>query len=169
MDEQSPLATTDPNPYCATKALAELALGEVREDGLETVILRPGMICNVLRSQWGNEIIERLRFRGWPKDLHPDDVLPWVHTSNLAEMVWLAITHPSVVNETFVAVDRNVALSEFFVPIANALAQPVISPERPSIVSACRLGKIAAKLGYEPVHTFEETMKALVEMAKASR
>jgi len=167
VDEESPLATEDSEPYCSSKALGELALGEIRAKGLETVVLRPGMICNVVRSQWGNEMVERLRTRGWPKDLHPEDVLPWVHTQNLAEMSLLALTHPAAANETFLAVDRNVAMSEFFVPIANALGQPVLVPDRPPQVSECHVGKIAAKLGYKAVRSFDETMKGLVALAEA--
>jgi nucleoside-diphosphate-sugar epimerase len=167
VDEESPLATADPEPYCSSKALGELALGEIRAKGLETVVLRPGMICNVVRSQWGNEMVERLRTRGWPKDLHPDDVLPWVHTQNLAEMSLLALTHSAAANDTFLAVDRNVAMSEFFVPIADALGQRVIVPDRPGQVSECHIGKLATKLGYQPVHSFEETMEGLLALAKS--
>ena len=169
LDESSALATDDPTPYCSTKALGELALREVSDDGLDTVILRPGMICNVLRSQWGNEMIERIRNLGWPDDVHPDDVMPWVHTSNLADMSWLALTHPAAVNETFIAVDQNVAFSDFLVPIANALGQPVIPPKRAPIPTMCRLGKIATMLGYRPIHSFEETVGVLVQMARVSR
>jgi nucleoside-diphosphate-sugar epimerase len=169
VDEDSALATNDPQPYCATKALAEIALNEVRDRGLETVILRPGMICNVLRSQWGNEMVERIRNRGWLPDLHPDDAMPWVHTSNLAEMAWLSLTHPQAANETFLAVDRNVAMREFFVPIAEALGQKVITPDRAPIPTKCKLGKLQSVLGYEPIHSFEETIEVLIQMARVSR
>ena len=169
VDEETGLATTDPQPYCATKALGELAVGEARARGLETVILRPGMICHWVRSQWGDEMVERMRSRGWPNDLHPDDVLPWVHTLNLAEMTWLALTRPEAANGTFLAADRNVAMNEFFVPIARAVGQPVRPPDRAPIATICRVGKIASSLGYQPVHTFEETMERLLEQAKGSR
>jgi nucleoside-diphosphate-sugar epimerase len=166
VDEESPLATTDPVPYCATKALGELALAEVRAQGLETVVLRPGMITHTVKSQWGNEMVERMRSGGWPKDFHPDDVLPWVHTLNLAEMAWLALTHPAAANETFLAVDRNVSFREFFGPIAKALRQPIVTPDRAPQVSECHVGKLATKLGYTPVRTFEETVVGLVALAK---
>ncbi|HEY1197849.1 MAG TPA: NAD-dependent epimerase/dehydratase family protein [Thermoplasmata archaeon] len=169
VDEETGLATTDPQPYCATKALAELAVGDARARGLETVILRPGMICHWVRSQWGDEMVDRLRARGWPNDLHPDDVLPWVHTLNLAEMTWLALTHPEAANGTFLAIDRNVAVSEFFGPIARTLGQPVKPPDRAPISTVCQVGKIASRLGYKPIHTFEETMEHLLELAKGPR
>ena len=169
VDEETGLATTDPQPYCATKALGELAVGEARARGLETVILRPGMICHWVRSQWGDEMVERMRSRGWPNDLHPDDVLPWVHTLNLAEMTWLALTRPEAANGTFLAADRNVAMNEFFVPIARAVGQPVRPPDRAPIATVCRVGKITSSLGYQPVHTFEETMERLLAQAKGSR
>jgi nucleoside-diphosphate-sugar epimerase len=162
VDEDSPLAVDDEHPYMATKARAELAVDEARAAGLEAVILRPGAVCNAVRSQWGNELVERLRAKGWPADLHPEDVLPWVHTTNLAEMAWLALTHPAAGNETFIAVDCNVTVNEFFVPIANALGQPVVPPDRGPEVSRCRVGKIAEKLGYQPVRSFAETMEELL-------
>ena len=169
VNEESPLATADPEPYCSSKALGELALGEIRAQGLETVVIRPGMICNVERSQWGNEMVERIRTKGWLKDLHPDDVLPWVHTLNLAEMTWLALNHPAAANETFLGVDRNVTMNEFFVPIANALGQPVVTPDRAPQVSECHVGKIATMLGYKPTHSFEDCMDGLVALAKVPR
>jgi nucleoside-diphosphate-sugar epimerase len=166
VDEETELATADPYPYCSTKALAELAVGDARARGLETVILRPGMICHWVRSQWGDEMVERLRAGGWPADLHPADVLPWVQTQNLAEMTWLALTHPGAANETFLAIDRNVALSEFFVPLVQAMGHTVKPPDRAPVATACHVGKIASKLGYKPIHTFEETMEHLLELAK---
>src|SRR5271157_232374 len=166
VDEESPLATTDPEPYCSSKALGELALGEIRAHGLETVVLRPGMITNVVRSQLGNDMVERIRTKGWPKSFHPDDVQPWVQTLNLAEMSRLALTHPEAANETFLAVDRNVALREFYGPIADALGQPVLVPDRAPQLSTCHVGKISTKLGYKPVRSFEETMDGLVALAK---
>lgn len=167
VDETTALATTDPLPYCATKARAELALGEVRAQGLNTVVLRPGMVTHWVRSQWGDEMVERMRSRGWPESLHPGDQMPWVHTLNLAEITWLALTHPKAVNETFLAVDRNVTMNEFLVPIARALGQPVRTPDRAPVVTVCEVGKIASKLGYRPVRTFEETMDHLLALAKA--
>ena len=165
VDEETPLATADPVPYCSTKALGELALAEVRAQGLETVILRPGMITHTVKSQWGNEMVERMRSQGWPKDLHPGDVMPWVHTLNLAEMAWLSLRHPAAANETFLAVDRNVALGDFYGPVAKALGQPIVAPDRAPQVSECHVGKLAAKLGYAPVRTFEETVDGLVALA----
>lgn len=167
VDEETPLCTTDPEPYCVTKAEGEVALGEVRARGLETVVLRPGMITNVVRSQWGNEMVERIRTRGWVKDFHPDDVNPWVHTLNLAEMTWLALTHPAAANDVFLAVDQNVTFREFYGPIAAALGQPVVTPDRPPQVYHCRVGKIGAQLGYRPVRTFEESVEDLVALAKS--
>ena len=167
VDEESPLSTKDPEPYCSTKALAEVELGKVRARGLAVTVLRPGMICHWVRSQWGNEMVEAIRARGWPKWVHPDDEMPWVHTENLAEMAWLALTHPTVANEAFIAVDRNVRIRDFYGPIADALGRPVILPDRAPQISVARLGKIGARLGYRPRHSFEETVRRLVDLAKA--
>jgi dihydroflavonol-4-reductase len=166
VDEDSPLAITDPEPYCATKALAELELQKVRARGLPVAILRPGMITHWVRSQWGDEMVERIRTSGWPGFLHPEDVLPWVHTENLAEMAWLCLTHPSLPNEAFIAVDRNVPIRDFYGPIATALGRPIVTPERTPNVTVARLDKIGAQLGYHPRFTFEETVARLVELAR---
>ena len=169
VDEESALATTDPEPYCATKALAELELAKVRARGLPVAILRPGMITHWVGSQWGNEMVERIRAKGWPAFLHPEDVLPWVHTENVAEMVWLCLTHSTAPNEAFIAVDRNVPIKDFYGPVAAALGQSIVVPDRAPHVSVARLGKIGAKLGYKARFTFEETVSRLVELAKNPR
>jgi len=169
VDEESPLATKDPEPYCATKALAELELAKLRGRGLPVTILRPGMITHWVRSQWGDEMVERIRAKGWPAFLHPDDIMPWVHTENLAEMVQIALTHPSVPNEAFLAVDRNVRIRACYGQVAAALGRPVTTPPRAPNDSTVRLGRIGARLGYRPVHSFEETVAQLVELARRPR
>lgn len=165
VSEDSPLATEDPEPYCATKARAELELQKVRARGLAVTILRPGMITHWVRSQWGNEMVERIRASGWPAFLHPDDVGPWVHTLNLAEMSWLALTHEPAPDEGFLAVDRNVSARDFYGPVARALGKPVVVPDRAANVSVARLGKIGTALGYRAPYSFEETVARLVAMA----
>ena len=166
VDEDSSLATRDPEPYCATKALAELELTKVRARGLPVAILRPGMITHWVRSQWGDEMVEGIRTKGWPDSLHPDDIMPWVHSENLAQMVWLTLTHPSVPNEAFIAVDRNVPIRACYGEVAAALGRRVIPPKRRPYDSTVRLGKVGAQLGYEPIYSFEETVARLVELAK---
>lgn len=164
--EESPLATEDPEPYCATKAKAELELQKIRARGLPVAILRPGMITHWVRSQWGSEMVERIRSKGWPAFLHPDDVLPWVHTLNLAEMSWLAITHEPAPNAEYHAVDQNVSIGDFYGPVARALGKPVVVPDRPPNISHAQLGKIGTALGYKALYSFEETVSRLVELAE---
>jgi hypothetical protein len=57
-------------------------------------------------------------------------VIPWVHTSDLAEMTWLAATHPAAESETFLAGDRCVPIRDYFVPIMTALGQTFTAPDR---------------------------------------
>jgi nucleoside-diphosphate-sugar epimerase len=165
--EESPLVTKDPRyAYVESKSQAELAVLDVQARGLKTVILRPGAICSAVHSQWGDEMVGLLRKRGWPKDFHPDDVIPWVHTENLAEMTWLAVTHPVAANQTFLAVDQNVAIRDFFVPVAKVLGCPITIPDRPPVVSSCHVGKIAVLLGYKPTTDFATTLGQLIELAR---
>lgn len=114
-------------------------------------------------------MVERIRTKGWPDFLHPDDIMPWVHSENLAEMVWLALTHPSVPNEAFIAADRNVPIRACYAEVAAALGRQVVPPQRSPTDSTVRLGKVGAQLGYKPVYSFEETVSHLVELAKAPR
>lgn len=166
LHEDSPLAGAGAiHPYVATKAMAEHALREVGSRGLETVILRPGAICTVLNSQWGDLLVARLRGGDWPANRHPGDIIPWVHTDDLAEMTWLAATQPAAAGETFLAVDRNVAISDYFVPITEALGRAVTAPDREPVPSRCRIGKIHTVLGYRPQRTFEHTLRQLLTIA----
>lgn len=67
--------------------------------------------------------------------------------------------------QAFLAVDRNVTLSEFFVPLMAALGRPVAPPPREPIRSRCRTGKIHTILGYRPQQTFEHTLTQLLALA----
>src|SRR5205823_1970771 len=112
LTETSPLAVHDSNhAYVATKARAEAQLTELRTSDFAITVLRPGAICSVTNSHWGDLLVQRLAANGWPSGRHPSDVIPWIHTEDLAEMTYLCATHPAAVNETFLAVDENVALA----------------------------------------------------------
>jgi len=149
-----------------TRRLAQAALGAARSRGLPTVILRPSAICGRVHSQWGDERVTRLRQSGLPGAYQPDDVIPWVRTRDLAEMTWLAATHPAA-GETFLAVDRCVPIRDFFVPIVTALGQTFTAPDRDPVVSRCRIGKIRSVLGYRPRRTFDETVAGLADLASS--
>jgi len=167
LTEDSPLAPDCKEiPYIGSKARGELALAEVRSKGLETVVIRPGAICSAERSQWGNEMVERVRARGWPASFHPDDVIPWVHTDNLAAMSVLAAQHPDAAGEIFLGVDENIENHDYLVRIADALGVEVVTPDRAPERSICRVGKIHDRLGYHPLRSFRETMDQLVELAR---
>jgi dihydroflavonol-4-reductase len=168
LTEESPLDAGSAHPYVATKARAELALREVSARGLPSVVLRPGAICSVVNSRWGDKLIARLRDDGWPEARHPGDVIPWVHTDDLAEMTWLAATHPAAEGRTYLAVDRCVAIGDYFGPIIAAVGGAITLPDREPVVSQCRIGRIRDELGYRPRRTFEQTLQTLVELAAAS-
>jgi nucleoside-diphosphate-sugar epimerase len=169
LDEDSPLRPDAAHPYVASKARAELELTAARSRGLPVVILRPGAICAATRSRWGDGLVARLRGTGWPPDRHPGDVIPWVHGQDLAEMTWLAATCPAAAGQVFLAVDRNITLGEYFVPIITALGHPVRPPDRAPVLSRCRTGKIRQTLGYTPQQTFEHTLSELIQLARISK
>ncbi len=165
LTEESPLEPDSAHTYVATKARAELVLGQVSSRGLPVAVLRPGAICSVARSQWGDELVGRLRTQGWPQAWHPGDVIPWVHTDDLAEMTWLAATHPDAAGQTYLAVDRCVVIGDYFGPILTALGGEIAPPDRQPAISRCRIGRIRDELGYRPRRTFEQTLATLVELA----
>ena len=165
LTEASPLEPDSPHTYVATKARAELVLRQVSARGLTTTVLRPGAICSPTNSQWGDELVGRLRAKGWPPDWHPGDVIPWVHTNDLAEMTLLAATHPASAGRTYIAVDRCVAIGDYFGPIVAALGGTIAPPDREPAISRCRIGRIRDELGYRPRRTFEQTLETLVELA----
>lgn len=166
LGEDSPLAAGAAQPCVATKA-AEAVLDAVRLAGLPTVILRPGAICSLANSRWGDELIARLRVSGWPRAYHPDDVIPWVHTGDLTEMTWLAATSQAADGETFLAAGRCVPIRDFFAPIMTALGPGCTPPDRAAVVSRCRIGKIRAMAGYRPRRTFDETVARLADLARS--
>lgn len=165
LHENSPLADASAHAYVATKAGAERVLALFTAQGLEVVVLRPGAICATVKSRWGDLLVARLRNQGWPGDRHPEDIIPWVHTDDLAQMTWLAATHPAAAGQAFLAVDRNVMLGEYFVPLIAALGRPVTPPPREPVRSRCQIGKIHAVLGYRPQHSFERTLTQLLALA----
>lgn len=92
-----------------------------------------------------------------------------MHTRDLAEMTWLAATHPAAEGEVFLAVDRSVPICDYFVPIMTALGQTFTAPARDPVVSRCRIGKIRTVLGYLPQRTFGQTIAELTALARSYR
>jgi nucleoside-diphosphate-sugar epimerase len=170
LSENSPLALGEQmSAYVATKARAEAALSQLCDAEFAVTVLRPGAICSLRSSHWGDRLIHRLAKDGWPSHRHPDDVIPWVHTEDLAEMVALCATEAAAANNVYLAVDANVSIGEMFVPICEALGVPIQAPARAPVISRCRIGKIRRDLGYSPRHDFEETVAELVAYASALR
>jgi dihydroflavonol-4-reductase len=167
MDEDTPIQPDSDHPYVATKALGELALREVEAAGLPMVMLRAGAISSPLRSAWGDLLVARLRDTGWPAQLHPQDVIPWVHTDDLAEMVFLSATHPAAPGHVFAGVDQNARIGDLHGRIAAAVGCDVTPPDREPRLSRTKIGKIREVLGYRPRHTLEHTVATLVGLARA--
>jgi nucleoside-diphosphate-sugar epimerase len=167
LTETSPLAVHgSSHAYVATKARAEAQLTGLRTNEFAITVLRPGAICSLTNSHWGDRLVRRFAADGWPPGRHPSDVIPWVHTEDLAEMTYLCTTHPAAVNETFLAVDENVALADFWGPICAALGHEIRVPDRDPIVSRCQIGKIRSVLGYLPRHDCRQTTAELVALAR---
>jgi nucleoside-diphosphate-sugar epimerase len=130
--------------------------------GLQTVILRAGVIGSPLRSAWGDVIVARMRGNGWPARWHPQDNVPWVYTDDLAELTYLAATHPKAPGQAFVAVDANAVIADLRGRIAQATACAIASPGLAPRMSRTKIGKIREFLDYRPRHTLEHTVATLV-------
>ena len=93
----------------------------------------------------GDLLVARLKDHGRPRDCHPGDIIPWVRTDDLAQMTWLAATHPAP-GQRFLAVDRNVMLGEYFVPLMAALGQPVTAAPGSRSAAGAASGRSAPSL-----------------------
>ncbi|QUL54914.1 NAD(P)-dependent oxidoreductase [Paenibacillus tritici] len=166
LDEESDLAYGHSEVYISTKCESERIIQAAIAKGLEGVILRPGVICSESNSHWGDKLIARLAHTEDVNWIHPDDLTPWVHAENLAEMCVLAATHPAAVNQCYNAVDGNYPEQEFTVRIGRAMNKKFTTPGGDPIRMAYSYTKIKDELGYSPVIGFEETMIQLEKQAR---
>ncbi|WP_341280209.1 NAD(P)-dependent oxidoreductase [Paenibacillus sp. FSL H8-0537] len=167
LDEASELAYGHSEVYTSTKCESERIVQAAMADGLGCVILRPGIICAENNSHWGDRLIAKLAAADNIDWIHPDDLTPWVHADNLAEMCVLAATHAAAVNLTYNAVDGNYTEGEFSVRIVHALNKTLIIPDGSPIRMAYSCNKIRNELGYRSIKNFEETVAHLEEQARS--
>ncbi|WP_341280202.1 NAD(P)-dependent oxidoreductase [Paenibacillus sp. FSL H8-0537] len=166
LDEASDLAYGHSEVYTSTKCESERILQDARDNGLKCVILRPGIICAENNSHWGDRLIAKLAAAEKVDWIHPEDLTPWVHADNLAEMCVLAATHSAAVNQIYNAVDGNYTENEFTVRIARAMNKTLIIPDGNPIRMTYNCNKIRNDLGYRPINNFEETVAQLEEQAQ---
>ncbi len=162
VDESNPMASDHPEPYVFTKAESERILSSAMDKGLTCVILRPGAICAEQNSHWGDKQVERMKQVDTVTWLHPEDMIPWVHAENLAEMCMISCTNPNAVNQIYHAIDGNYRESDFRLKIAQAMGKSFQIPDREPERTIYVCDKIRAELGYRPVRSFEETVSALI-------
>lgn len=163
--EASDLAYSHSEVYISTKCESERIIQEAIDRGLHSVILRPGVICSEYNSHWGDKLIAKVGTVENVTWIHPDDLTPWVHADNLAEMCVLVATHPDAVNQIYNAVDGNYTESEFTVRIAQAMKKKIIIPDGNPIRMSYSCTKLKNDLGYHPIKTFEETVLQLEKQA----
>ncbi|OWR32024.1 epimerase [Saccharibacillus sp. O23] len=166
LDESRELAFGHSDVYVSTKSESERILRQAEAEGLPIVILRPGLISAEENSHWGDKLVAKLAEAEKVDWLHPDDLAPWVHAENAAEMCVLAATRPASVGQAYNAIDGNYPESQFGLRILRALNKQPIIPGGDPILTAYSHSKIVDELGYRPVRTFEETMAALEEQAR---
>lgn len=166
LNEASDLAYGHSDVYTSTKCESERIIQAATARGLQCVILRPGVICSEYNSHWGDKLIAKLAAAESINWIHPEDLTPWVHADNLAEMCVLVATHPAAVNEIYNAVDGNYTEQEFTVRIARALKKTLVIPDGSPIRMTYRYDKIKNDLGYRPVKKFEDTVTQLEEQAQ---
>ena len=166
IDESRELAFGHADVYVSTKSESERIVRQAEADGLEVVILRPGLISSEQNSHWGDRLVTKLADAENVDWLHPDDLAPWVHAENVAEMCVLAATVPAAAGQAYNAVDVNYPEREFGLRILQALDKQPTVPGGDPILTAYSTGKVVAELGYRPIRTFEETVALLKEQAR---
>ncbi|WP_017813143.1 NAD-dependent epimerase/dehydratase family protein [Paenibacillus shenyangensis] len=166
LEESSELSFGHSEVYLSTKCESERIVRQAEEKGLNVVVLRPGLISSEHHSHWGDQLVKQLAEAEKVDWIHPEDMAPWVHAENVAEMCILAAVRPSAVGQVYHAVDGNYPESQFRLRILQALKQQPIIPEGKPILTIYKTGKIADQLGYRPIRTFEDTLTALEEQAR---
>ncbi len=166
LHEDSELAYGHSEAYISTKCESERILHNAKASGLNYVILRPGVICSPSNSHWGDKLIAKIAAVESVDWIHPEDITPWVHADNLAEMCVLAATHSAAVCRIYNAVDGNYMENEFALRIARALNKRMIIPDGDPIRMTYLYDKISNDLGYRPIKPFEETVALLEEQAR---
>lgn len=166
LDEASSLAFGHSETYISTKCESERIVQAAMADGLPSVILRPGVICSESNSHWGDRLIAKLAGSAEVDWIHPEDLTPWVHADNLAEMCVLAAAQPAAVNQCYNAIDGNYPEQNFTMRIGLALDKKFVIPGGAPIRTAYSCDKMKNELGYSPVKTFEETVVRLEQQAR---
>ncbi|WP_238655590.1 NAD-dependent epimerase/dehydratase family protein [Paenibacillus piscarius] len=169
LDEASSLAFGHGEVYISTKCESERIVQAAMANGLPSVILRPGVICSESNSYWGDRLIAKLADSAEVDWIHPQDLTPWVHADNLAEMCVLAAAQPAAVNQCYNAIDGNYPEKDFTMRIGLALNKKFIIPGGDPIRTAYSCDKIKNGLGYRPVKTFEETVVRLEQQARGEQ
>jgi nucleoside-diphosphate-sugar epimerase len=122
-------------------------------------------VCAEYNSYWGDRLVEKLEAADQVTWIHPEDLIPWVHSDNLGEMCVLAATHPAPVNQIYNAVDGNYSDNEFTLRIVRSMKKTLIIPDGNPLRTAYRINKIRNELEYRPIKTFEETVLQLEKQA----
>lgn len=169
LDEESELAYGHSEVYISTKCESERIVQDAIASGLKCVILRPGIICAEYNSHWGDKLIAQLDGVETVTWIHPEDLTPWVHAENLAEMCVLTATHPLAVNQIYNAVDGNYTEKKFTVRIAQAMNKTISIPDGNPIRMTYNCNKIRNDLHYRPIKGFKETVVQLEKLAQSWR
>ena len=160
LDEGSPLWTEELDAYGFTKAEAERRVLAARARGLETVILRPGVILSMHpKSYWGPRAVERARASEGA--LFPIPEMPYVHVDNLAEAVALAATCARADGEAYNVVDGVGSTEAYMETVYRRIGRA--APPLPDGVVAPRVAadKIRRDLGYDPPARWREFLHEL--------
>lgn len=166
LDETSDLAYGHSDIYTSTKSESERIIQDAKAIGLKAVILRPGVVCAEYNSHWGDKLIAKIDAVENVTWIHPEDLTPWVHADNLAEMYVLVATDPVALNQTYNAVDGNYMENEFTARIARVMKKTLIIPKGNPIRMSYSNNKIRNELGYRPIKNFEETVLQLEKQAQ---
>ena len=162
-DESSPIIENHEEIYIKTKVQSERILDKYKQKGLNVIILRPGAICAEENSYWGDRQIIRMIDAEKVTWVHPNDIVPWIHADNLAEMIYLVCSNGKP-GDIYNAIDGNFPEKNFRIKLISALGKEYQIPNRQAECAIYSNEKIRS-LGYRPIRTFAETISNLSDLA----
>jgi nucleoside-diphosphate-sugar epimerase len=162
-DEASTIVENHDEIYIQTKVQSERILNKYKDKGLNVIILRPGAICAEENSYWGDRQIIRMLDVEKVNWVHPNDIVPWIHADNLAEMIHLVCSNGKS-GDVYNAIDGNFPEQNYRLQLIRVLGKEYQIPNRQAECAIYSNEKIRS-LGYRPIRTFEETITNLSNLA----
>lgn len=170
------------SPYAVSKFAAERSLKSLeKETGMEIVIVRPSFVYGYGKQNNFSKLVDLVKKLPVLPFGFAHKMRSFISVANLADFLYLCLTHPRAKGETFLISDSNVSLRDFTNEIAKGLNKKRFQIPIP-VVLFTLIGKLTGKspiieqifgefqvnsskafslLGWKPIQTMEEAMASL--------